>query len=870
MQDRLFSLLMHVYPASFRNEYGPEMQRDFENRRRDCSSWFSVVLLWLAVIPDVLFTALREHLALLRQDIRYALRMFRRSPAFVLTAVFTIALGVGANTAIFTAVDRALVRPLPFRDPDRLVKLREDASHYGYPANNVSPPNYLDWKAQSKVFEDMAAYRGTSFNLTGAGLPERLDGAAFTANVFSLLGVKPMLGRTFLPEEDGPDSRRTVILSHGLWLRRFASAPNVIGRTLEFDGAPFTIIGVMPPTFHFPRADVEYWVAERLDTHDLTQRKNNYLDVIGRLRSGATVEQAQSEMSVIASRLEHAYPETNRYIGVRLRTLREEVSLRARLSLLVLLAAAGCILLIGCSNLANLLLARASSRRKELAVRTMLGAGRERLIRQILTESVLLSVGGGVAGLLLAVWTAPLLQTLVPDNLPMDHSLTVDWRVLGFGFALSVAAGLLFAMLPALHITSESSLASGSREGSREGVGGRKGMFRNALVVAEIGLSAVLLVCAGLLVQTLLRIENVDPGFRSEGVLTLRTSLPMPKYDRLAPRHRFYDQVLSQIRAQPGVQAAGCVSFLPLTMGGGIFPVWLEGQPRDTSRVSLNAMYRIATPGYFSAMGIPLISGRDFGEEDSLDKPRVAVVSASFARKSWPNQNPLGRRFEVQDIAEGLRTVVGVVGDVKVRGLERDSEPQVYTPYSQSDEGFTWFQPKDLAIRATLDPASLIPAVRKIIWSADPDQPISDVQTLPELLESETTARRLQLRLLGVFTGLALLLAAIGIYGLLSFLVSQRTPEIGVRLALGARAGGILGMFMRQGLALAGVGLALGLAVAYAAGRTMERLLFGVKPTDPLAYTVAAILCLVTTLFACYLPARRASHIDPMAAVRSE
>jgi predicted permease len=868
MAARLFSMLIYAYPASFRNEYGAEMQRDFDSRRRDCSSWFSVVLLWLAVVPDVIFTALREHFAILRQDVRYALRMFHRSPAFALTAVFTIALGVGANTAIFTAVDRVLVRPLPFRDPDRLVRLWEDASHYGYSANNPSPPNYLDWKAQSKVFEDMAAYRGTSLSLTGAGLPERLDGAAFTANLFSLLGVRPMLGRTFLPEEDRPDSRLTVVLSHSLWHRRFAGDVNVIGRTIDLDGAPFTVIGVMPPTFHFPMAAAEYWVAQRLNSQDLAQRNNHYLEVIARLRPGVTMEQAQSEMRVIASRLEQAYPATNRYIGVTIRTLREEVSARSRLSLLVLLAAAGCILLIGCSNLANLLLARASSRRKELSVRTMLGAGRERLIRQILTESILLSAAGGLAGLLLAIWTAPLLQHLIPDSLPLDRSLTVDWRVLGFGFALSLAAGVLFAILPALHITRESSLAAGTREGSREGVGGHKGAFRNVLVVGEIAVSAVLLVCAGLLVQTLLRIESVDPGFRPEGVLTLRTSLPMPKYDRLPPRHRFYQHVLSRVRALPGVQGAGYVSFLPLTMRGGIFPIWVEGQPRDTTRFSMDAMYRIATPGYFSAMGIPLLSGRDFGEQDSLTQIRTAIVSANFARKFWPNQNPLGRRFEV---AEEMRTVVGVAGDVKGRGLERDSEPQVYTPYSQIDQGYEWFQPKDLALRTTLDPASLIPAVRRIIWSADPDQPISDVQTLPELLETETTApRRLQLRLLGVFTGLALLLAAIGIYGLLSFLVSQRTSEIGVRLALGARAGGILGMFMRQGLTLAGIGLILGLAGAYLAGRGMERLLFGVKPSDPLAYAAAAILCLVTTLFACYLPARRASRIDPMVTVRSE
>ncbi len=469
--------------------------------------------------------------------------------------------------------------------------------------------------------------------------------------------------------------------------------------------------------------------------------------------------------------------------------------------------------------------------------------------------------------MLLAVWIAPLLRRLVPDDLPADHSLTVDWRVLGFGFALSLAAGILFAILPALHITRECSLAEGTKEGGREGVGGRKGIFRNILVVAEIGISAVLLVCAGLLVQTLLRLQSVDPGFRSEGVLTMRTSLPMPKYERLPPRRRFYEQVLPQVRALPGVQAAGYVSFLPLTMRGGLFPIWVEGQPRERLHTSMDAMFRVASPGYFSAMSIPLLSGRDFGDQDSLDLQRTAIVSAKFARKYWPDRNAIGGKFE---IAGELRTIVGIVGDVKGRGLQRDSEPQVYIPYSQLDQGYTWFQPKDLAVRTTLDPQSLIPAVRGIIWAADRDQPISDVQTLSALLETETTERRLQLRLLGVFTGLALLLAAVGIYGVLSFLVSQRTAEIGVRLALGARTGSILGMFMSQGVMLAGIGLTLGLAGAYAAGRAMERLLFGVKPTDPLAYVVAAVLCLITTLVACYLPARRASRIDPMIAVRTE
>ena len=863
--SRLYTALLHLYPASFRNEFGAEMHRVFESRRLGCAGPLGVLALWLEVLPDTVLTALREHAGLLSQDVRYALRMFRRSPAFAATAMLTIALGVGANTAIFTAVDRVLVRPLPFPDPDRLVVLWEDASHFGYPMNDPSPTNYAEWKRQSTAFVGMAAFRGASMNLTGSGIPERIDGAAMTVGVLPLLGVQPALGRTFLKEEDQPGGPVAVILSHNLWLRRFGADPGVLGRKIVLDGAPHIVIGVMPPGFRFPRPDAELWTAMRFTNQELSQSDNHYLRVLARLRPGVSLAQARAEMRIIAHRLELAYPD-DRNIGVLVRPLRDDgVSPRSRLSLLILLGAAACILLIGCSNLANLLLARAAQRRKEIVVRSMLGAGRERLVRQILTESVLLSLAGGAAGVVLAVWTLPVLEQLVPDTLPIAQSLAIDWRVLAFALTLSVLTGVVFAILPALHVT-RADAAWTARESSREGVGGRKSALRSALVVSEVAVSAMLLVAAGLLIRTLVRVQSVDPGFTADGVLTMRTSLTMPKYDRLAPRRRFYRDVLSQVRALPGVRAAGFVSFLPLTMRGGIFFIEIEGRVHSQDW-SEDAMFRIVTPGYFAAMRIPLRAGRDVGEQDTLDARKVAVVSAGFARAFWPNQDCLGRRFKV---ADAMRTIVGVVGDVKGRGLEDVSEPQVYLPYSQVDEGYTWFAPKDLAIRAGDDPQTLLPAVRAIIRAADPDQPVSDVQTLSHLLDQETVDRRLQLRLLGAFTGLALVLAAIGIYGVLSFLVSQRTQEIGVRLALGARSGDILGMFLRRGLALTGCGLALGLAGAVLAGWTMRTLLFGLNPADPLAYGVAAGLCFAVSLLACYLPALRASRTDPMTAVRCE
>jgi predicted permease len=859
----VYALLLRLYPAAFRNEYGDEMRRFFERRRRD-SGGLGRLLLWLEVIADVVTTSVLQHASMLSEDVRHALRTFRRMPVFALTAILIVALGVGANTAAFTAIDQVFLRPLPFRDAGRLVKIWESLTRGGYSYNDPAPGNYADWKAQSKSFEAMEAYFSRSVNLTGDSVPEQLEGVAVAWGLFPMLGVRPELGRGFTPGEDQPGTPPAVVLSHKLWLRRFGGDPGILGQTILLNGESHRVIGVMQPSFQFPEKDVDLWTAMRLTSREFAERDNNYLRVVGRLKHGVSLDQARAEMTAIGGRLSQLYPKTNSDVGVSLRLLREEATSQSRLPLGVLLSASACVLLIACANLANLLLARAGSRQKEMAMRSVLGAGRERLIRQLLTESLLLAGSGGLAGLLLAHWSLPLVAHLIPPALPAPPLLTLDGRVVTFGFGVALLSGILFGILPALQVSRTSPLAA-AREGGREGAGGRRARFRNALVVTEVTVSVVLLVGGGLLVRTLIRLQSQDLGFQPAGVLTLRTALPMPKYERLAQRDRFYSEVLRGVRALPGVGSAGYVSFLPLTMRGGIFPVTVEGQPNLAGGATSMAAFRIATPGYFVAMGIPLRAGRDFDSRDQRLAARTAVVSASLAETCWPGLNPLGRSLEV---AGEWRTVAGVVGEIRFRGLERDSEPQVYLPYTQAGDDFTSYVPKDLAIRTSLPPESLLPSVRAIIRTADPDLPLSYIQTLEQLVDLEVAPRRQQLRLIGAFTVVGLALSAVGLYGVLAFLVSQRRQEIGVRVALGARNRDIVRMVLTQGMGMAAIGLGLGLVLALLAGEAMEKILYLVKPYDPLVLATAAGLCIAVALVASFLPARRAASADAMSALR--
>ena len=860
---RAYRALLHLYPASFRAEYGEEMCGILARRRRDTAGPAALAALWVGVLFETIFNAAAVHWDILRQDARYTARTLAQSPGFTLTAILVAALGIGANTAAFSVTDFVLIRPLPFAEPDRLVKIWERVP--GYSRMELSPANYRDWKRMSSSFAAMGAFGSISVNMVGQGDPQRIEGSAVTANLLPLLRVRPLLGRLFTAAEDREGAAGTLLLSYGLWQAEFGGDAGVLGRRVILDDAPYVVIGVMPPDFHFPNRGARLWTAKRFQEQDFQDRNNNYLQVVARLRRGVTLAQARAELGVVAAELERQYPKENRQTGATVYRLRDELSEQSRLLLIALCGAAICVLLIACANLANLLLARALMRRKELAVRAAMGAGRERLVRQLATESLVLAVLGGAAGVLAALAAVPLLAKLVPNTLPIAGAPSVDFRVLIFAGLITCATGIGFGTVPALRACGHADL-SGLREGARAG-GGRRDRLRSALVIAEVMASVVLLVSAGLLVRALWRIQATDPGFRPGGVLTLRTALPLPKYEKTAMRQEFYTRVLSSVRALPGVSSAAYISFLPMVMRGGIWPVSVASQPRDPAE-SGTASMRFLTPGFFAALGIPLRLGRDVSESDSINQPLVAVVSESFVRRYWPGENPLGRHFQ---FAIHDRTVIGVVGDIRVRGLERSSEPQIYLPYKQVQDGwFPFYTPKDLVIRSSAAPGTLLPAVRRIVRGVDTDQPISDVRTMADIVEDETASRSAQVRVLGAFAGIAFLLAAVGIHGLLSFAVSRRTQEIGVRIALGAQSGAIVKMVVGQGIVLAAAGVLPGMALAYAAGRAMEALLAGVKPGDAAAFFTAAGLSLLMAVSGSLLPALRAVRIDPITAIRAE
>jgi predicted permease len=860
----LYRALLHLYPASFRAEYGDEMRALFARRRRDRTGFFPTLGLWLEALGDVAVNALYAHGDILRQDLAFTARSLRRSRGFALTAVVVSALGIGATTAAFSITDHVLFRPLPFLQPDRLVRLWQDQGGYGH--TDISPANYRDWKRMSRSFEAMGAFGGQAYNLAGDGEPERVEGQWVTTEVFRILGVRPVLGRAFGPEDDGPGAPATIVLGHGVWQARFGGEASVLGRQVLVDGAPHVVIGVMPSSFHFPNRDAELWISKTFVDADFADRTDTYIFAVGRLKEDVSLEQARAEMRLVAAHLERAFPAENARTGVTVDRLRDQLSSEARLLPLALLGAAACVLLIACTNLTNLLLVRAMVRRKELAVRTALGAGRERLVRQLLTESLLLAVAGGALGVLTAASAVPVLARLVPQSLPIAETPPVDFRVLAFALALTAATGIAFGVLPASRAGRAG--VSGLQEGARAGVGGRRERSRSALVVAEVMASVVLLVCCGLLLRALWRVQAVDPGFRADGVLTLRTALPLPRYAPTAARAQFYARVLSGVRALPGVSDAAYVSGLPMVMRGGVWGVTVPGEAQQPGAPP-PAAARFVTPGFLATLGIPLRAGRDIRDSDTREAPFVAVVSESLARRHWPGQDPIGRRFQFGPA--GPREVVGVAGDVRVRGLERASEPQVYLSHRQvADGAIIGYTPKDLAIRAAGDPRALLPSVRAIIRRADPQQPISDVRLLSGIVEGETAPRRIQVRVLGAFAAVALLLAAVGLHGLLSFAVSSRAQEIGVRIALGARSAHILSMVLRESLQMAAVGLVLGLVLAYTAGRGMEALLAGVRPADAATLLAATGLSALMTLAGSLLPAVRAMHVDPIEVMRSE
>jgi len=861
---RFYDAILHLYPVSFRAEYGEEMRAVVRARRRDATNPTSVLMLWISVFFETLFNAIAVHWDVLRQDLRYTARTLARTPGFAVTAILVVALGIGANTAAFSVTDFVLIRNLPFPDANRLVKIWQTVGGYGQ--MEFSPANYRDVKQMSQSFEAMGAMFTMEANLVGQGDPQRLEEGQLTSEVIPLLGVQPLFGRAFTAADERDGSNRTAVLSYRLWQTEFGGDRAVLGRPVLLDGLPYVVIGVMPADFHFPRPEVALWVIHQFTPDDFKDRNDNYLEIVARLKPAVSLEQARAEINVLMEQLKRQYPEDLKHASGRVISLRDEVSKRSSLLLWALLGAAACVLLIACANLANLLLARNLSRERELAVRAALGAGRERLVRQSLTESLLLAALGGGLGVLVAIAAVPLLTKLVPSSLPIGSAPSVDLRVLIFAGVLTIITGVVFGALPALRASGKTDL-NALREGARSG-GGRKERLRSMLVVTEVMVSVVLLVSSGVLIRALWKLQATDPGFQSGGVITMRTALPMPKYERTAVRAELYRGVLSEVRALPGVTAAAYITSLPMVWGGGIWPVAIDGQAALERSFGHTASMRFITPEYFSALRIPIRMGRNLSESDTLDQQFVAVVSQSFVRRYWPDQNPIGRHFQ---FCFHDRTVVGVVGDVRVRGLEIPSEPQVYLPYQQVQDGWVvFYAPKDLVVRTTGNPASLTPAIRQIIRRLDPEQPVSDVRTMEDVVDLQTAARMTQVRVLGAFAAIAFVLAAIGIHGLLSFAVSQRIREIGVRMALGAASSDILSMILRNGVWVAAAGVVPGLALAYAAARSLEALLAGVEPGDLATFSSAAALCLVMTLVGSFLPALRAVRIDPMTAIRTE
>jgi putative ABC transport system permease protein len=806
------------------------------------------------------------------QDLRYGLRMMWKNPGFTVVSVLALALGIGANSAIFSVVNTVLLRPLPYKDPERLVMIWEDDTKGGYPRDTPAAANYVDWRDQSSVFEGMAAMAEQNFNLTGTGEPEKIEGRRVSANLFSLLGVEPQAGRAFVPEEDQAGRNRVVVISHGLWQRRFGGDAKIINQSLTLNGESYTVIGVMPSHFQFPSREDEVWVPIAFTQEEAANRGRHYLNVVARTKPGVSLEQAQAEMNTIALRLQQQYPNQNADLGVAITPLHEQVVGDIKPALLVLLGAVGFVLLIACANVANLLLARAAVRQKEISIRVALGASRLRLVRQFLTESVLLAVLGGVVGLLLSLWGVSLLKAFIPENISQVEAITIDARVLGFTLLVSLLTGLVFGLAPATQASSLN-LNETLKEGGRDSAAGSRGnRIRNLLVVTEVAVSLILLIGAGLLINSFLRLRNVNPGFRADHLLTMQVELPQLKYPEHARRTNFYNELLSRIETLPGVKSAAVTTNLPLYAQGNSIGVSIEGRPDPApgqgKRPSVTT--RVVSPHYFETMGISLLQGRGFSVQDKVDSPAVALVSETMARRFWPDQDPTGRRLTpgspTSTDPNDWITVIGVVKDVRQFELVSEARPQMYLSYVQA--GF--FAPNDLVVRTDLDPLSLASAVRRAVWEVDKDQPVSKIRTMEEIVSESVARQRFSMMLLGVFAALALALAAVGIYGVMSYSVAQRTREFGIRMALGAQRSDVLKLAVGQGLKLVLVGIAIGLGAAFLLTRVMSSLLFGVSATDPLTFITISLVLVGVAVLASFIPALRATKIDPMVALRYE
>lgn len=814
------------------------------------------------------------------QNIRYSARSLIKTPAFTAVAIIVLALAIGANTAIFTVVNAVLIRALPYPNSDRLVMLWETNPRFqiGIDTLPVTPGTFMDWREQSSVFEHISALGAGHFSLSGSGEPERISGASVSANFFRLMGTEPKLGRAFQDDEERPGATKVVVISYALWQRRFGGADDAVGKPMTLDGESYTVIGVAPEGFQFPRArELPYFVGvssatelwrPMIQSEDFVSKKraNHQLTVIAKLKPGVTRDEAQAEMTAIASRLEQAYPE-NQGIGAKVVLLSEQVVGNSRIALLVLMGAVGLVLLIACANVANLMLTRASGRRREIAIRIALGASRGHIIRQLMSEALLLSLASAIAGTLLSFWGVKAMLTLSGQNLPRLNEVSVDPTVLGFTVAIALLTSLFFGLTPALQV-SKINLVQTLKDGSRGQSGGqRASRVRGALVVAEVALSLVLLIGAGLMIKSLAHLLRVDPGFRTDRALTMNIALLGSKYPSANQQISFFDEVRQRVEILPGVESVGLISSAPLS--GGVYAggFSIEGREPASANEDLSADRRMISPEYFNALKIPLREGRDFTDRDNQGSTGVAIVSDSFARQFLSKADPTGKRIKLggRDSTRPWLSIVGIAGDVRDTALESDARPCVYLPYSQFPASSM-----SLVVRTGVDSKALMPAIRGEVLAIDKDQPVTDVKTMDEYVSDSVSPRRANALLLAVFAALALALASIGVYGVMAYSVTQRVHEIGIRMALGAQRPDVIRLIVGSAMTLVFAGVGIGIASALALSRLLSSLLYGVSATDPMTFAFVSVLLVCLAWLASYIPARRATKVDPMIALRHE
>ncbi|HEV7514587.1 MAG TPA: ABC transporter permease [Candidatus Acidoferrum sp.] len=809
-------------------------------------------------------------------DLKHGLRVLVKNPGFTAAAIIVLALGIGANAAIFSVVNAVLLRPLPFHDPARLVQLWHVPPPKSFPGMTtfaLSAANFIDWQRQNNVFDKMAIYTGSSLNLTGREQPEALQGAAVSAEFFSTLQVQPMLGRAFTPDEDQQGKNHVVILTYGLWKSRFAANPNIAGQSVNLDGQPYIVAGVMGPKFRFP-GWAQYWTPMGWTDKQRAVRGEHHYLAIARLKTNIAIPQAQAEMTAISTRLAEQYPEDDKGWGAVVVPLREEVVSDVRPALLVLLGAVAFVLLIACANVANLVLAKTFGRRKEIAIRVALGAAGSRVVQQILAETLLLSLAGGALGLLLAKLGMALTLKFLSDNLPKSTEVSLDTSVLAFTVFISIVTGVIAGLLPAIRMT-KTNVNDALKQGlgkTDSDSGGRR--TRSLLVVSEVALSLILLVGAGLMIRSLWLLSTLDAGFDPHNVLTMTLVVPQNKYSRPIDEIAFFDRVLSKVRALPGVVSAGLIDDLPLNGEGSHQPIAIEGRPVQAMSDQPEVDTRTITSGYLSTMHIPLRRGRDLSAADAPDRPGAVLISASMAQRFWPNEDPIGRHLTMTFFPDKVREIVGIVGDVKLEGMDAAaSSATVYLPTSQLSTpslGEWRSFPMQLVVRTQSQPTRLVSAVTAAIHSIDSDQPVTDIMTMDNLVGNSLSQRRFSMLLLAAFAVLALLLAAVGIYSVLAFAVRRRVREIGIRVALGAEVKDILRLVITEGMKPALIGLLLGVAGALALGRVLASFIYGIAAYDPLTFAAVAILLVVVALLASIIPAYRAARIEPTRALREE